>query len=101
VRDARDEGRNISVNVKRDDEEHVGLVVRDNGAGIPREDLEKVFSPFFTTKASGMCFPICKSIIEAHTREIWAANEPSGWTTVGFRLPPNESKSKVRENKTF
>jgi C4-dicarboxylate-specific signal transduction histidine kinase len=59
---------------------HVFLSVRDNGPGLGEPDLDRVFEPFYTTKAHGlgMGLPICRTIVEAHGGEIQAANVPGG-----------------------
>jgi signal transduction histidine kinase len=59
---------------------HVCLSVRDNGPGLQEPDPDRVFEPFYTTKAHGlgMGLPICRTIVEAHGGEIQAANAPGG-----------------------
>ena len=49
------------------------VAVRDSGPGIDRENLERVFETFYTTKSSGMGMglSICRSIIEAHGGRLW------------------------------
>ena len=48
--------------------------IRDRGAGIASDDLERIFQPFVTTKVQGlgMGLAICRSIIEAHGGRLWA-----------------------------
>ena len=73
------------------DETHLVVSVRDCGVGIAVENAERLFNPFFTTKASGMGMglSICRSIIEAHDGRLWAtANVPHG-ATFQFTLPLN------------
>ena len=50
----------------------MSLQFRDNGVGIPREELDHVFEPFLTTKADGvgLGLAICKTIIEEHEGRI-------------------------------
>ena len=65
------------------------VAVRDSGPGIDREQLERVFDPFYTTKTSGigMGLAICRSIIVAHGGRLWAdVNEPRG-AVFQFVLP--------------
>lgn len=61
----------------------------DRGPGIPREIREKIFTPFFTTKArgSGLGLPTAKRLIEAHDGQIAIDCPPAGGTTVVIRLP--------------
>jgi signal transduction histidine kinase len=65
----------------------------DNGPGIPSEIrekiLEKIFTPFFTTKTrgSGLGLPTAKRLIEAHNGQIAIDCPPAGGTSVVVRLP--------------
>jgi C4-dicarboxylate-specific signal transduction histidine kinase len=72
--------RELSINTVQD-RTSVLVAVRDSGPGIDPTHLERVFKPFYTTKASGvgMGLSICRSIIDAHGGRLWAeANEPRG-----------------------
>lgn len=52
--------------------ESVELRVIDNGVGMPQETLERLFQPFYTTKASGtgLGLALCLSIVERHNGKI-------------------------------
>lgn len=65
--------------------------VRDTGSGIPAADLQKVFIPFFTTKASGhgVGLPLAHRILTQHGGALTAANAPTGGATFTIRLPCN------------
>ena len=58
----------------------VEVSVSDSGRGIPPEQLDQVFEPFYTTKSDGigMGLPICRSIVEAHGGRIWATSDAGG-----------------------
>jgi len=61
----------------------VEVSVSDFGNGIPTDELDRIFEPFYTTKSDGigMGLSICRSIVEAHGGRIWAtANDPCGST---------------------
>jgi two-component system sensor histidine kinase VicK len=57
-----------------DNGEMVQVSVTDEGCGIAREDLERIFEPHvsFRTGGSGMGLSICRDFIKAHGGEIWA-----------------------------
>jgi signal transduction histidine kinase len=61
----------------------------DGGPGIPKEIQQKIFAPFFTTKArgSGLGLPTARRLIEAHDGDITVECPPSGGTSVLIRLP--------------
>jgi signal transduction histidine kinase len=67
----------------------VGLHVEDDGPGVPAAALPRVFEPFFTTKPAGlgMGLAIIKSIVEAHSGHITAANQPDGGASFRCRFP--------------
>lgn len=55
--------------------------VADTGTGIERQDIDRIFSPRFTTKSDGMGMglSICRSIIQAHDGRLWVSpNTPRG-----------------------
>ncbi|MCU7835129.1 MAG: PhnD/SsuA/transferrin family substrate-binding protein [gamma proteobacterium symbiont of Taylorina sp.] len=67
-------GITISTKLVRDDA--IELCIIDNGHGISKDKLKRIFNPFFTTKNSGlgMGLSISKSIIEAHDGKLYATN---------------------------
>lgn len=61
----------------------IEIRIKDSGAGVPDEMLEKIFMPFFTTKeigkGTGIGLSISKSIIEEHQGEFSFMRTPSDW----------------------
>lgn len=53
------------------------ISVRDDGAGIPESDIEKIFEPFYSSKkqGTGLGLPISKKIIEAHSGRLTVLSE--------------------------
>ena len=85
-------GRALTVRSGRRDVDKIFLSVADSGVGIPDADAERVFSPFFTTKSSGMGMglSICRSIVEAHQGRLSAACNEGDGATFQFVLPLHE-----------
>jgi signal transduction histidine kinase len=76
-----DGARELTISSGNDDSGGVLISVRDSGLGVVAEDAERVFEPFYTTKAAGMGMglSICRSIVEAHGGRLWVtANLPRG-----------------------
>lgn len=71
----------------------VAIEVADRGAGIPLEDLSRVFDKFYrvqrpdSVSGTGLGLSICKGIAEAHGGRIEAANREGGGTLVTIYLP--------------
>jgi signal transduction histidine kinase len=71
--------------------ESVRVSFADTGIGISKDDLSKLFTPLFTTKAKGMGFglSICQRIIEAHNGKITVESTPNIGTTFTVEIPTN------------
>ncbi len=65
------------------------LAVRDNGPGLAPESRDKLFVPFFTTKAggSGIGLSMVRQIALAHHGQVEAADNPEGGATFTMTLP--------------
>ncbi|HEY6772630.1 MAG TPA: ATP-binding protein, partial [Oxalicibacterium sp.] len=68
---------------------YVGVAISDQGHGIPPEVAERLYSPFFSTKADGMGMglSICRTAIEFHGGTLTHAGNPGGGTIFRFSLP--------------
>jgi nitrogen fixation/metabolism regulation signal transduction histidine kinase len=77
----------VSVNAAREDDTVV-IQVRDNGPGISAGDLQKIFIPFFTTKAKGhgIGLALTHRIITQHGGTLTAANSPDGGAVFTIKL---------------
>jgi len=69
----------------------VRITVRDTGCGIPPEDHDRVFQPFFTTKnigrGTGLGLAIAYGIVKIHQGTIWFESAPGTGTTFFIELP--------------
>jgi signal transduction histidine kinase len=69
----------------------VAIEFHDTGVGIPREYLDKVTDPFFTTKGegqgTGLGLAICRRIVQEHQGSIQIESEVGRGTTVRLLLP--------------
>jgi PAS domain S-box-containing protein len=89
-----DRPRKLTIGSGQHDMDRVFLIVADNGIGIPETDAERLFTPFFTTKSSGMGMglSICRSIVEAHEGRLSASGNEGGGATFQFILPAHEGE---------
>jgi two-component system NtrC family sensor kinase len=71
--------------------------VRDSGAGIPPDELTRIFEPFYTTKevgkGTGLGLAIAYGIVHEHGGEISAANAPGGGAIFTVELPALTAQS--------
>ena len=70
------------------------ITVADQGHGLAEEDSEKIFAPFYTTKAEGMGIglAICRSIAKAHQGSLTMSNAPQGGAVFCALLPVRSAK---------
>lgn len=73
----------------RTDRDAVELRIIDNGPGIAREDQEKLFIPFFTTRldGTGLGLAISRRLVEAHGGELQVNSKAGHGATFVIRLP--------------
>jgi PAS domain S-box-containing protein len=73
--------------------EYVKILINDNGIGVPKKNIEKVFDPYFSTKdktnqkGMGLGLTICYSIIKKHGGHITLESKKGKGTTVTLYLP--------------
>ncbi|MEI6147000.1 MAG: ATP-binding protein [Methylococcales bacterium] len=89
-KNAKDRRISIQTQLKEDLE----VRVKDNGPGLTKVQKEKILTPFFTSKPSGMGMglSICRSILEAHGGMIRFDSKLEVGTTFYFNLPLNGEK---------
>jgi PAS domain S-box-containing protein len=70
----------------------VRIIVRDEGSGIPEADRQRIFDPYFTTKAggSGLGLTTCHSIARSHGGRILLESEVGRGSTFTVLLPSSE-----------
>jgi signal transduction histidine kinase len=74
---------------KQDGGSSVRVVIGDSGPGIPAEDLEKIFAPFYTTKTqgTGLGLAICRQLMEQQGGAVRVASRVGEGTRVNIELP--------------
>jgi signal transduction histidine kinase len=90
--EAMPDGGELSIKTyfKSDSQENMEITFADNGMGIKKENLGKLFNPFFTTKVrgTGLGLAVCRRIIvERHRGKIHIESEENRGTTVKVELP--------------
>jgi len=79
----------------------VWVSVTDTGGGIPQEQINRIFEPFYTTKkkGSGLGLMIVQRIVRAHNGRIELESHVGRGTTFRIWLPLHERKPRLLENK--
>ncbi len=86
-------GKNPQVTWSQDiidkDMPFVAIQISDTGIGIPKENIEKIFNPFFTTKQDGLGLglSICHRLVTQNNGSLFVESEPGKGTTFTLLLP--------------
>jgi C4-dicarboxylate-specific signal transduction histidine kinase len=81
--------RQLSINSRRPENEHLQISVSDTGVGLPPQKADQIFNAFVTTKSNGtgMGLSISRSIVQAHGGRLWAGDNSPRGATFNFTLP--------------
>lgn len=85
----------VWISVEKPEKRIVLITVEDNGPGIPEDQYEEVFKPFYRVDASrnvdtggvGLGLPIAMDVVHAHGGTIWLERSKHGGLAVKIRLP--------------
>ena len=95
-----DKGGKIEIGAEYDKSKDTATFwVKDTGIGIKKEDMKKLFTPFYqknrnSKEGTGLGLSICKMMTEASGGKIWAESEPGKGTKVTFTIPNATKKLK-------
>jgi signal transduction histidine kinase len=85
----KDTGGELAIKSEPTEHEQLLISIKDTGVGLPTEQLDQIFSAFFTTKSqgTGMGLSISRTIIESHGGRLWASANAGKGATFRFTLP--------------
>jgi len=83
------EGGVLKLTIKKNDRNRLVIIFSDNGIGIPQEDVENIFKPFFTTRNNGigLGLSMAKKVVDFHSGSISALSPESGGAVFTIELP--------------
>jgi len=85
-----------------DEDEYIEISIQDSGPGIPENELDNIFVPYYTTKegGSGLGLSIAYSIIKKHNGEIKVKSKEQKGTTFFIYIPASKKSIKKGKEKT-
>jgi signal transduction histidine kinase len=91
--------KSLPLPVQRPAMDWVKVSVADSGKGIPPQERDKIFKPFFTTKeqGTGLGLSLTKRLVQLHGGKIWAESEGEGKGSRFKFLIPLRSLEKPKE----
>jgi two-component system phosphate regulon sensor histidine kinase PhoR len=89
------EGGKVLISVARKDAKEIEVSIQDNGIGIPKEDLPRLFERFYRVDkgrskelgGTGLGLSIVKHLVQAHGGKVWAESQLGEGSTFYFTLP--------------
>jgi nitrogen fixation/metabolism regulation signal transduction histidine kinase len=88
--DAMPNGGTLTLRTRRDDGKVI-IEIADTGSGLTREECERIFTPYYTSKqhGTGLGLAIVQSVVSDHGGRISVQSEPGRGTTFVIELPEN------------
>jgi PAS domain S-box-containing protein len=82
-------GGKLKLAIKKNDSNHLAIVFSDTGVGIPVEDVDNIFKPFFTTRNNGigLGLSMVKRVVDFHNGSISVLSPESGGAIFSIELP--------------
>jgi signal transduction histidine kinase len=82
--------RILDISSRIDDAGQIEIAIADTGTGIGDDTASQLFTPFFSTKPTGMGLGlnICRSLIELHQGRLWFTSNTGHGCTFHIALPP-------------
>jgi len=79
----------FELTIKKSDNNHLAIIFSDTGTGIPPEDIDNIFKPFFTTRNNGigLGLSMVKKVVDFHNGIINAASSERGGAVFTIVLP--------------
>lgn len=100
VADHAENATEVTVCLRRKNEDWAQISVADNGCGIPKEKLHTLFKGFCPAtqhgdiqRNMGIGLSVCRTVVEAHGGRIWAENQRDGGAIFTVELPLKEEEN--------
>jgi two-component system sensor histidine kinase HydH len=86
---AMEDGGTLTVTCRSGEDQNIIIVVNDTGSGIPGDQLDKVFDPYYTTKSkgTGLGLAIVQKIVEAHAGITMVQSTSEDGTSFSISIP--------------
>ena len=102
------EGGNIQILIDKNTNGEIQVCVQDDGIGIPKEDLSRIFERFYRVDkgrskelgGTGLGLSIVKHIVQAHGGQVWAESQMGKGSTFCFTLP-NQTEMSSPSSRVF
>ncbi|MFH1630320.1 MAG: ATP-binding protein [Pseudomonadota bacterium] len=95
---ALNDGGHLDIKANREDRDHVSVIITDDGCGISKEDLNRIFEPFFSTKTgqggTGLGLSITYGLVQEIGGKISVRSELGRGTSFGISIPIKWEKNK-------
>lgn len=102
IQERRPTNPQITIHQGHDRDYHT-IRIEDNGDGIPKENMQKIFEPLFTTRmqGTGLGLPTCKNIIDQHNGTIEVHSAVNSGSTFVIKLPKKHADHKIENTRSI